>query len=115
MLIAETMDNFYCAQSNWKLVMRKFDFKTSSSLSTHESNTIKDFNIYPNPADYEVFLEGLDKNIELISIDGKKMEARVKMKDEKLILDVSHLLKGTYIIKGKNRDGKIVTEKFIKK
>ncbi|WP_223608409.1 T9SS type A sorting domain-containing protein [Chryseobacterium sp. OSA05B] len=115
LIIAETMDNFYCAQSNWKLVMRRFDFKTPSSLSTHESNTIKDFNIYPSPADYEVFLEGLDKNIELITIDGKKMEAKVKRKDEKLIVDISHLPKGTYIIKGKNNDGKIVTEKFIKK
>lgn len=114
-IIAETMDNFYCAQANWKLVMRRFDFKVPNTLSTYESEMTKGFNIYPNPTDDKIYLEGLDKDIELFSIDGNKMEAKIKNEQRKMIVDVSHLLKGIYIIKGKTIDGKIITKKFIKK
>ncbi|SHH07659.1 Por secretion system C-terminal sorting domain-containing protein [Chryseobacterium oranimense] len=115
LVIAETMDNFYCAQSNWKLVMRRFYFKAAGSLSTNENIKTNDISIYPNPADNSIFLEGLEKDIELIAADGKKIDIPTKREGKKLTLNISHLIKGTYILKGKTSDGKTVTKKFIKK
>lgn len=115
LIIAETMDNFYCAQSNWKLAMRRFNFQTLGSLSTNENILVKDFSIYPNPADNKIFIERLDIELEVMTIDGKKIGTKVKREDDKLSIDISHLTKGIYIIKGKTSEGKIVTKKFLKK
>ncbi len=113
-ILAETMDNFYCAQSNWKLVMRRFSFDSFTPLSTNETTFTKNINIYPNPADNRIFLEGFDRGIELVSIDGKKIKADLKDEGKTISMDISHLIKGMYIITGKNSNGKIVSKKFFK-
>lgn len=114
-IIAETMDNFYCAQANWKLVMRRFSFDASSTLSTNENPVTKDINIYPNPADKEIFAEGFTKEIEIATIDGRKIDTKISSNEDKLSIDIRHLTKGTYLIKGKTPDGKFISRKFIKK
>lgn len=114
-ILAETMDNFYCAQSNWKLVMRRFSFDSFTSLSTNENASAKNINIYPNPAYDKIFVEGFDKEVGLVSADGKKIEANIRNDGKTISVDISHLVKGTYIITGKSFNGKIISRKFIKK
>ncbi|WP_300688548.1 T9SS type A sorting domain-containing protein [Chryseobacterium sp.] len=112
LIIAENMENYYCSQLNWKLIMRRFYI--GEVLSTIE-NKYPDYTIiYPNPAEDKVFVKGLT-NIELLSIDGRKIEIKTQFKDKEQILDISQLNKGIYFIKGKRHDDKVVSKKIIKK
>lgn len=113
-IVAETMDNFYCAQANCKLVMRRFSFDAPTSLSTGENILAADVKVYPNPADHKIFLDGF-REAEITTIDGRKTDVRITPEEGKLSADISPLIIGTYVIKGKTSDGKVISKKFIKK
>ncbi|SDQ45136.1 parallel beta-helix repeat (two copies) [Chryseobacterium soldanellicola] len=80
------------------------------TLNTSETGKKIILKIYPNPAkDILYFSEELS-NIEISSIDGRKLNVAATKKDA----DLSQLPKGLYIITGKDKNGNKISQKFIK-
>jgi pimeloyl-ACP methyl ester carboxylesterase len=77
-------------------------------------STIKEKNIqvYPNPANNVLFIDGLTENIKLAmyEITGKLIIIKKIANNQ---FDISHLQSGMYLVKVETSEG-IVTEKFVK-
>lgn len=94
--------------------MRRFSFDAPTSLSTGENILATDVKVYPNPADHKIFLDGF-REAEITTIDGRKTDVKITPEEGKLSADISPLIIGTYVIKGKTSDGKVISKKLIKK
>ncbi|MDF0718939.1 T9SS type A sorting domain-containing protein [Kaistella sp. PBT33-4] len=72
-VIAENVENSYCAQMNWKLIMKRYYFD-SAALSTSEMSH-NDIITYPNPVNNYLYLQHPKAKkiflIEIYSTDGK--------------------------------------------
>ena len=86
------------------------------------TNSIFDFtskyqlNMYPNPADDKLTIEGkiiLNSEIEITDILGRKVNTDIIIQFNYAIINCSELTKGIYFIKIKN-DSVSYTEKFVK-
>lgn len=68
--------------------------------------------IYPNPADNELNIVSKEeiKSVEIFNLSGQKL---ISTKNK--TANVSHLPKGTYVVKTTTISGKVSTQKFIKK
>lgn len=79
-VIAENVENYYCSQLNWKLIMKRYHFD-SAVLSTSELSQ-KDIVTYPNPVTNYLYLQQPETKtislIEIYTIDGKLIRKFVK-------------------------------------
>lgn len=93
------------------------------SMATHSfhlvyDNSLEDtsdeskYNIYPNPADDVVFIEGVEiREVNLYSLSGQLLKS-YSINEERVKLDISSLQNGLYIINIINKDGESVTRKI---
>ncbi|MCS3530543.1 T9SS type A sorting domain-containing protein [Chryseobacterium sp. JUb7] len=83
----------------------------TGNLSTADAEKLK-INVYPNPAHDRLFVS--EKNIrtyEIFNMIGQKVSSDTV---DKSFIDISNLLKGTYLLKFKLQTGETMTQKFIK-
>jgi len=97
-----------------------FTVTTSRTLVANFDNTVGVFdvsediniNIYPNPTDGEIVVEGKNiETIEVFNIYGKIIK-KIKASSDKTSINLNTLAKGTYIIK-LTTDDKIITTKIL--
>lgn len=70
------------------------------------------FNIYPNPVIDRLFIDHKDiLNYEILNMNGQKISSG---KQEKSFIDVSKLLRGSYLLKFTLKNQETITKKFIK-
>ena len=85
----------------------------AANLSTQDRNVNKEgFTLYPNPTNGTVQIksaESLEK-YEIYDISGKKL-----MEGNSVLLNISNLIPGSYLIKIQLRNNTMITEKIIKK
>lgn len=81
-----------------------------ASMNVSE-NEIRTLSVYPNPVKDTIHFSEKLKQVEIFSVNGKKI---IQSKDAES-LNINHLPNGTYFIKGKNVEGKIVQTTFVKK
>ena len=83
----------------------------SSVLNSNSFSTLESFTIYPNPVatTLNILLNEEIENVEIYSINGRLISTHTS-----LILDVSNLQSGLYIIKIKNKNNQVAIKKFIK-
>jgi hypothetical protein len=73
------------------------DVSTEGTLGINDSSKEQDFTVYPNPASERVFIKGEKvTDVEMYSIDGKKLNIEMNTDQS---LNVSHLIKGVYLLK----------------
>lgn len=84
---------------------------SSDNLSTTSFLDSKSFLIYPNPTNSIIAISDDIIDVKIYSIDGKNIE----FQNCNNIIDVSKLVNGTYIIIGKDNNGKTFENKLIKK
>lgn len=73
------------------------DISTEGTLGINNISKEQDFTVYPNPASDKVFIEGEKvTDVEMYSIDGKKLNTSMNADHS---LNVSHLIKGVYLLK----------------
>ncbi|SIQ02192.1 Por secretion system C-terminal sorting domain-containing protein [Chryseobacterium sp. RU37D] len=85
----------------------------SAVLATAETNISRDVSIYPNPAADYITVQSKQKiaGVEIFDVSGRK----ILSSDKTDRINLSSLLKGTYILNVKKADGTSSTHKFIKK
>ena len=83
----------------------------SSVLNSNSFSSVESFTIYPNPVTttLNVLLNEEIENVEIYSINGRLISTHTS-----LILDVSNLQSGLYIVKVKNKNNQVAIKKFIK-
>ena len=73
----------------------------------------RDINIYPNPANKTIIIDGLQAGkIEIINLQGQVIK-NINITEERTTIDISKLSGGIYTMKIKTNDG-IVVKKLIK-
>ncbi|HMR42434.1 MAG TPA: T9SS type A sorting domain-containing protein [Saprospiraceae bacterium] len=73
--------------------------------------------IYPNPAKEQLYLEGesLPKEISIVTINGKTVKTQANLTaQQQVILEISELHPGIYLLRLLFEDGRIHFEKFVK-
>jgi len=80
-----------------------------NTLAVNDTNKDK-INVYPNPAKSFIKISGLSKSTdyEILSIDGKLIKKGISNPDSEI--NISTLVKGTYILKFNNQSVKIIKE-----
>ena len=83
----------------------------SSVLNSNSFSAVESFTIYPNPVitTLNILLNEEIENVEIYSINGRLISTHTS-----LILDVSNLQSGLYIVKVKNKNNQVAIKKFIK-
>ncbi len=83
--------------------------QTGTSITTSDN-----IRIYPNPATDYIYFSGLNENVSVKIID---LKGRILISSQKAEsgINVSHLPSGLYFLQIDLQDGKIITEKLIKK
>lgn len=74
-------------------------------------------NVFPNPAKNKIEIVANNKlitNIDLFSMDGKKLASEKAVNKESFSLDISNFAKGNYVVTIQTDDGIIVSKKLIK-
>ena len=102
-------------QSSWpsNFFMAKFD---PLPLSINQNNE-NQFAIYPNPTNgvLNIVYQNDIEQIEVYSIDGKKIKLSVQYNFQQAQLDASALANGIYILVLTDKDNKVQKQKFVKK
>lgn len=101
---------------------------TSKNINAYSDFTIGirpldsklDMNVYPNPSDGELFIEGDfgmgSRKLELYNTAGQEvLEGRYNDPMERMSLDLSGLANGVYILRVRTSDNKTATRKIIKR
>lgn len=91
-----------------------FFYNLGSSFT--EQNDLININIYPNPAENSLFIDGINHNdnlnIEILSIDGKQILSQ-RLKENSI--NIEKLSSGIYFVKITDKEGKIGLQKITKK
>lgn len=86
------------------------DVSTQGTLGTHDVRSSSELSVYPNPASEKVFIKGEKvSDVEMYAADGRKMN--INMNSDQSV-NISHLTKGTYLLKLKIKN-EITTKKLI--
>jgi hypothetical protein len=85
----------------------KINQNAALSVSEHNNNKLI---IYPNPIRKTINFSKEVKSAGIYSLDGRKIMIGIQGKSS----DLSKLDKGTYIIKGVDKEGQAFSEKVIK-
>ncbi len=98
-----------------------FSFDTCSALiNSRESNNIEpltDIQLYPNPANNTLIIEGVDivgSEIVIKRVNGVIIESFKNVKSTKLILDINEIPNGFYLIAVQRNGTSTSIKKFIK-
>lgn len=86
------------------------------SVNDSKSTVVKNgLNVYPNPVNSELFIQGDTKllSIAIINVMGQQVYSRESPNDIRKV-DVSLLDQGIYIITGSDKDGTVYSSRFIK-
>lgn len=109
-LIDDINGKLYVMGYSTTAVVSLYRFNLSSVLSTKES-TKSTLKLYPNPTKSTLnFSEELSE-IKILDMSGKQVAAQ---KEKSKTINVEKLPKGNYLISAKDKNGKTVSEKFIK-
>ena len=82
-------------------------------LSTTESNPVQS-KIFPNPTTGTLFVDGKFEGYSILSTDGRIIESKMSLIDDRITIDFSNLENGIYFLQlERNGDGRI-TQKIIK-
>lgn len=95
----------YKAATVWK------DFKVETTLSTNSFLTNNALSFYPNPAQSQINFSQEINNLEVFDIAGRKVKT---FQNSSNSFDVSNLVKGVYLLKGKTAEGKNSSQKMVK-
>lgn len=91
--------------------MRIFKYNASELLSTKEVNNTVKISFFPNPAKAQLnFSEELTE-IKIIDMSGKQVSIQ---KEKSKTINVEKLARGNYLITAKDKNGKTISDKFIK-
>lgn len=82
---------------------------TSNSQTAQKFN--RDFSVYPNPVINQLHLPKELNNIAILDIQGRQINTILLASNT---IDVSHLTKGIYILKGVNEYGNEINVRFVK-
>jgi len=86
------------------------DASIQSTLGTHDVRIDSQLSVYPNPASEKVFIRGEKvSDVEMYAADGRKMNISLNSDQS---INISHLTKGTYLLKLKIKN-EITTKKLI--
>ncbi|MDQ0783052.1 T9SS type A sorting domain-containing protein [Chryseobacterium sp. W4I1] len=86
------------------------DASIQSTLGTHDVRIDSQLSVYPNPASEKVFIRGEKvSDAEMYAADGRKMNISLNSDQS---INISHLTKGTYLLKLKIKN-EITTKKLI--
>ncbi|OJV56338.1 MAG: hypothetical protein BGO31_14720 [Bacteroidetes bacterium 43-16] len=82
------------------------------NVSIRKTEGNKSINVYPNPANDQLYVEGLSefKNVIIVNSLGQEV---AQPKTTKSFLSIEHLAPGVYFLKATGKDG-LYTQKFIK-
>jgi len=113
--VAETVSSFsaYISEENaYSALILPLEFETLSTDNTSDSK----FQIYPNPAKNEIFVDwkSQDAAYSIYDAKGSMISSKGKLATGKNKIDVSKLPAGLYLIEISG-SGKIVRSKFLKK
>ena len=83
-----------------------------SGVNIRKTEGQKAVNVYPNPANDKLFVEGLSefKNVVIVNSLGQEV---MQLKTIKSYLSIDQLAQGVYFLKATGKDG-LYTQKFIK-
>lgn len=112
-IIAEVRQSFNTETSGWDISTKEESHWQKQSISTElsaQNNNIK-FGLYPNPAQNDIFLTGVESGakVNIFDMAGKQVQSTINYITGKSI-DVSDLDRGFYLLKVNNQ-----TIQFIKK
>jgi len=85
-------------------------FYSNGSMSNNDFTKISEIKLFPNPTSSVLNFSETLNNIEIYSLDGKKILTKKSSES----IDVQNLTKGIYIIKAQNLNGNIINNKFFK-
>lgn len=109
------LTNFNSTNGSAPGYAKLLEIDASITTEVNENNKNNVVDVYPNPANQSISIQGVDFNetvsVKIISIDGKLMK---EMKTTTSTIDVSELNSGMYFIELKNKEAKIGVTKFIK-
>ena len=114
-VVLDKCDNVYLADFGNKRVRKvRFD-PTCSTESVTQVNATNNINIYPNPARNEITITSNNavNDITVINIIGQTVIVQ-NAKSNKVVLNVASLKSGIYFIKASDKNGGVVTRKFVK-
>jgi hypothetical protein len=77
----------------------------NSSISIGENSAL-DFKMYPNPAENNVFIEGVTGELTLYTLNGTKLQSTTVSKSTQL--DLSAYPKGVYFVEALSQKGRVV-------
>lgn len=88
------------------------DASSQNALGTLDVKSESRISVYPNPASEKIFIKGEKiSDVELYSIDGRKQN--VVLNNDQSV-NVSHLTKGSYVVKVKIKNEIIIRKLIIK-
>jgi hypothetical protein len=109
-LIHAQSGNFYLG--SWYGLNQKILAKNATASIIFENEKSK-INIYPNPANETIIIDGLQAGkIDIINLQGQVIK-KLDVSNEKTSIDISKLSGGVYTMKIKTNDG-IIVKKLIK-
>jgi len=119
-------DSVNITSTNQSIQLQPGEYRLYSTRRFADSKVITDIetirekqsglNVYPNPANNSLFVDADEKiqQIQFYSLEGKLIEQKLKVNQNKIRLDIQNCIPGIYIVKTVF-DDKIVTQKIIKK
>jgi hypothetical protein len=96
--------------NNGTIDIGAFEYQQDEGIHSFENNDF--ISLFPNPSTDNITIEIMyDSEIEILNIEGQILK-RLKIRDNKTIIDVSAFSSGVYIIRAKTDKG-FTTKKFI--
>ena len=85
-------------------------------LSVDSYTEKKEFDLYPNPANTYIVVEGSDiKEVEIYDMMGRKVISSNVENSSSSVIYVDNLTNGIYLVRSIDVDNNVLTKKFIKK
>lgn len=87
----------------------------SNTISIDVESGVVKMAVYPNPVSGELYIENVpsDSKVSLVNSIGQEIEVKIVETEECLIIDVSSISSGLYIVKLTTQRGKIDFEKIV--
>jgi hypothetical protein len=89
---------------------------TCQTGTSNERPRLEAFRAYPNPASTQLQLDNLQElsQLRLFNLMGQELRSLDLNRQQNLTLDISELNAGIYILTGYDREGRSVSQKFVK-